>query len=98
MAFRIIAGIAFVGCLTFAVFRTAEWHAGAVSLPRYCDDPRFHLEYVREILTKETPAGEGQRRPYLIAAKLLYLEPRRNEEPIDPYLARLERRIAETCS
>ncbi len=79
------------------VFRFAEWRAGSVALERYCDAPEQHLGYVRKILTEQQPAGEQSRRPFIVAAKLIYFVPRRAEETVEAYLRRIEQRIDETC-
>lgn len=78
------------------IFRAADWRAGAL-LSRYCDAPERHLAAMHQVLSGAAPAGEGTRRPFAIAAKLLFLAPRRPGEPVDAYIRRLRRRIQESC-
>jgi len=96
-----LGGVAVIFAITAAilisVFNGAEWRAEHELLPRYCDKPVFHLGLVREILTQETPAGGETRRPYIIAAKLLYIVPRQDDEPVDAYITRLDFEIQRSC-
>ncbi len=64
---------------------------------RYCAEPQQTLMYLKQVLQKPRPAGDGSRRPYLIAAKLLYLLPRKPQEAESAYLARVQRLIEDTC-
>ncbi|MBT6095286.1 MAG: hypothetical protein HOH04_10410 [Rhodospirillaceae bacterium] len=87
-----------VACLSLLmVFRFAEWRAGTIALERYCDAPENHLGYVRKILTEQQPAGEQSRRPFIVAAKLIYFIPQQAGESIESYLRRMEQRIDEAC-
>jgi len=79
------------------IFNSAQWYADNAALPRYCVDPETTVELVAQILTSENPAGDETRRPYVIAAKLIFLVPRTDDEPFPAYLTRLRKRIAETC-
>lgn len=96
-----LKGVAVIFAITAAilitVFSGAEWRAENELLPRYCDNPKAHLDIVRQILTKKTPAGDQTRRPYIIAAKLLYIIPRQDEEPVDNYILRLQSEIYGRC-
>ena len=80
------------------IFNSAQWYADNAALPRYCADPETTVELVAQILTSENPAGGDARRPYVIAAKLIFLVPRMDDEPLPSYMARLRTRIAETCN
>jgi len=93
-----IAGvfIVFSGLLLFA-FNRAEHHAEDVSLPRYCDNPDGHVRLVGKILDEKNPVGNAARKPYVIAAKLIYIIPRREAEPLQSYLHRLRQRILDSC-
>ena len=90
-----------VFCLTAAamllIFDAAEWYADTSALPRYCENPTNTVEHVREILSNATPMEGKPKRPYVVAAKLIFLVPREDAEPIQSYLERLRRRISESC-
>lgn len=79
------------------IFSFAGWYANNAALPRYCDNPGASISYVREILTSADPAGGQKRRPYIIAAKLIFLVPRDDGEATEAYLSRLREKIDETC-
>lgn len=83
--------------ILISVFHGAAWRAENELLPRYCDNPEQHLEYIRQIITQETPAEGETRRPYLVAAKLLYIVPRDDGETIDNYISRLNDEISRSC-
>ena len=94
---RIAAVFIIFAILLLFAFNRAERHAEEVSLPRYCDDPDRHVQLVGQILNEENPAGDATRRPYVIAAKLIYIIPRHEGEVIGSYLNRLRQRIADSC-
>ena len=89
--------ISFILFLLLAISFWLKWYTGAVSIPRYCDNPSDAMHYLEKVLTEKTPAKDESRRPYLIAAKLIYLIPQLRDESIPDYLARLRVRIAEQC-
>ena len=89
--------VALVALLLLAVTLLARQYSGEVSLPRYCADPEQAVELLRQVISERRPAGDGARRPYLIAAKLLFLVPRQPNEPVDGYLERVSRHIEATC-
>jgi len=94
---RIAAVFIFFAIVLMFAFNRAEQHTEDVLLPRYCDDPELHVRLVGEILSEKSPAGDASRRPYVIAAKLIYIIPRQASEPIGSYLNRLRQRIADSC-
>ena len=94
---RIALALTLLAGLLLLIFQAAQWYADKALLPRYCDNPEGHLTLVRQILREATPAGASKRRPYIIAAKLVYLVPRQAGEPIEAYLRRVKARIVETC-
>lgn len=81
----------------FSVSIAIEWYSEHVSLPRYCADPQESLRYLEADLRHQRPAGNEPRKPYLIAAKLLFLVPRASEESINDYLDRVELEILRRC-
>lgn len=93
----VVVIFAITGALLISVFSGARWRAENELLPRYCEGPVGHLHLVRQILTQTTPAGDEARRPYIIAAKLLYIVPREEDEPVDDYITRLDFEIQRSC-
>ena len=83
--------------LLLLIGQLAIWYGRQVSVPRYCDDRQATLLRLREVLTEERPAGDGARRQHLIAAKLLFLVPRRSGEALDDYLGRVEVTVENQC-
>lgn len=94
-AVRILAATALVMLL---VNLWAGRHAEQTAIPRYCENPGETLHHLERLLVEEQPAGEESRRPYIIAAKLIFLVPRQAEEDVPAYLARLRAHLAEVCS
>jgi len=80
------------------VFRFAGWRAQSTLLPRFCNDPQATIGYVRKILASDDPANGEKRRPYIIAAKLIFLVPQQGDEPVPAYLDRLRDKIDSTCA
>ena len=89
--------IGFVLLLLLGISFWLKWYTGAVSMPRYCGNPSDAMYYLEKVLTEKEPAKDEARRPYLIAAKLIYIIPQQLDESIPDYLARLRVRIAEQC-
>lgn len=79
------------------IFKGAGWYADNSSLPRYCESPRQTVAIVEEILTSDSPADGEVRRPYIIAAKLIFLVPQENMETIEAYKSRLRIKISQSC-
>ncbi len=91
--------IIIVALSVLAVAGMSNWYSNNVSMPRYCNEPDLTIFYLQELLTKERPAGDEPRRPYLIAAKLLFILPKGKdgEETLDEYLQRVRLHIAQQC-
>ncbi len=83
--------------LLLAVSLWIQWYRQAMSLPRYCDDPAGSLVLLERVVTKERPVGSNARRPYLVAAKLIFLVPRESNEELGAYLERVHQHLIETC-
>jgi len=68
-------------------------------MPRYCEDPVQTLERVRRLLTEQKPADDDfdARRPYIVAAKLLFLVPRTGDEESETYLLRVRQHLERQC-
>lgn len=75
----------------------SRWYADAVSALRYCEDTEQTMKTLAKILTEDRPAGNDSRLPYLIAAKLLFLVPRRSDEPVADYLVRAQAHVDRYC-
>ncbi len=89
--------IAAVFAVMLAISAASRWYARDVTLPRYCEDPERTLADLRRVLTEERPAGDGARRPFIVAARLLFLIPRDGDEPLEGYLGRLREHMAGRC-
>ena len=88
---------AVVSAVMLAIFTSAQWYADNAALPRYCDDPGGTITRIQRILTKAAPVGNAEKRPYIIAAKLIFLVPRQQGEELDAYLKRLSDHINRAC-
>ena len=83
--------------LMLFIFDSADWYASNAALPRYCEKPEETVAIVHEILTSATPSAGKEKRPYIVAAKLIFLVPQLEGEPLDDYLFRLRQKISEVC-
>jgi hypothetical protein len=80
-----------------AISAISRWYARDVTLPRYCENPERVLADLRRVLTEKQPAGDGARRPFIVAARLTFLVPRNGDEPLEEYLERLRGHLAGRC-
>ena len=94
---RILVVFLFTAVAMLLIFDAAEWYSDNSALPRYCENPAETVGHVREILSSATPVEGKSKRPYVVAAKLIFLVPRGDAEPMQSYLERLRRRISESC-
>lgn len=90
--------VLFVLLLMLSVSFMATWYGNNVNLPRYCGKVDDTIIILRKIMTEKTPAGEESRRPYIIAAKILFLLPKYSEEDTESYLLRVKEYIQENCT
>ena len=95
---RIAAVFAVAFVAMTVIFASAERYADTSGLPRYCDDPGGAVDRVRDILSGETPPEGASRRPWIVAAKLMFLSPRDENEPVEAYVGRLRAGIDEACA
>ena len=95
--FRPLRLVLVVLALILGLSFAAQWYAHQVTLPRYCADPAQALVDVERLLTERRPAGDGARKPYIIAARLTFRVPRHNEEPLANYLERLGDHLQQQC-
>lgn len=75
----------------------SQWYANNVSFPRYCKSPETTLTALAELLEEESLLDNDQRRQYMIAAKILFLYPKHNDENKTDYLLRLRQLILVKC-
>jgi len=95
---RFVVVFTFISLVLLGVFKGAEWRAENTALDRYCDSPQEHIRRAMRILQEPKPVENGERRAYIIAAKLLFLIPRREGEDIESYRARMTARMKAQCS
>ena len=81
------------------ISQAIKWYSTSVTLPRFCEDPEASMHHLEELITKRTPAGEGRvaRKPYIIAAKLIYLVPQKSNESNKDYLYRVRGELSQRC-
>lgn len=94
---RVLIVFVTTATLMLFIFNSADWYATNAALPRYCEKPVKTVEIVKEILTSPTPSEGKEKRPYIVAAKLIFLVPQSDSETLDDYLLRLRQRISEIC-
>lgn len=97
-AFRPVRLVIFVCILILALSQWISWYSTKVSLPRYCDNPAQALQYLQKVINEEQPAGNEPRKPYLIAAKILYIIPQQSDEKTEVYLNRVHDQLIQTCN
>jgi hypothetical protein len=95
--FRPLRLVAVVLLILLGISSAAQWYSRTVTLPRYCEDPVGVLTRVQQLLTETHPAGDGDRKPYIIAARLTFLIPQVSEEPLTDYMNRLRGHIEQQC-
>ncbi|MBT3012235.1 MAG: hypothetical protein KUF77_06445 [Candidatus Thiodiazotropha sp. (ex Lucina aurantia)] len=83
--------------ILFSISMAAQWYGENVTMPRYCQYPGDVIGRVRQVLNEKEPAGEGDRKPYIIAARLMFLVPRHNDEKQNDYILRLQQHIDKQC-
>lgn len=94
---RILIVFGLTTAVMLFIFNSADWYANKSALPRFCENPSQAVAIVEKIMTIPTPTGGEKRRPYIIAAKLIFLVPRERDEAMPDYLVRLRRRISQSC-
>ncbi len=95
--FRPVKMVLVVLLIVLGISGAAQWYSTNITLPRYCDDPIQTLKHVRRLLTEREPAGDGERKPYSIAARLTFRIPRESNEELEGYLSRLKQHIDTQC-
>ena len=74
-----------------------NWYGSQVSALRYCGNRQETVIKLERVLTQSKPAGDGPHRSYLVAAKLLFLLPRRSNETLKAYLKRVDDYLRGAC-
>ena len=95
---KIIIVFGVTALVLMLTFGAAEQYADRSAIPRYCADKSSVLERVHAILTKGEPVGEGAKRPFIVAAKLIFLVPQRDNETVSEYVERLQRHLDKVCN
>ena len=95
---RIFVVFAITAAVLLLVFSAAEQYAERSAIPRYCADKTGVIERVGIILTTGEPVGQASKRPFIVAAKLIFLIPQRDDEDVAAYLDRLRRRLFQICT
>ncbi len=95
---RIFLVFAATAAVLLLVFSVAEQYAERSAIPRYCTDQSGVIERVGIILTQGEPVGQASKRPFIVAAKLIFLIPRRDDEDVPAYLERLRLHLFQTCT
>lgn len=75
----------------------SQWYAGNVSFPRYCKSPDTTLDALQELIKDNPVIDNDQRRRYMIAAKILFLHPKHNDESKSDYMLRLRQLMLKKC-
>ncbi len=76
----------------------AQYYARQISLPRYCNNPQEALQSLNTLLEDESKIDNSQRRRYMVAAKILFLHPKQNDESTTDYLNRVKFLLMSECS
>jgi len=95
--FRPLRLVVIILLILLGISTAAQWYSTNITMPRYCDDPVQILERVRKVLTEKTPAGDGDRKPFIIASRLTFLIPREQDESLNNYLFRLQQHLDQQC-
>jgi len=95
---RILLVFVVTTAVLLLVFSAAEQYAERSAIPRYCADKTGVIERVGIILTTGEPVGQANKRPFIVAAKLIFLIPQRDDEDVAAYLERLRLHLFQTCT
>lgn len=80
-----------------AISMMSQWYANNISMPRYCKQPELSLQFLHALVEEDTRIDEDQRRQYMIAAKLLFLHPRKSGENSSDYMLRMRQIMMSEC-
>ncbi len=94
---KILLVFAVTTAVLLLVFSAAEQYAERSAIPRYCTDQTGVIERVGIILTTGEPVGQASKRPFIVAAKLIFLVPQQSDENVTAYMERLRIHLIQTC-
>ncbi len=97
--FKPIRLVLIILVIMLIISQSVKWYSQSVTLPRFCEDPEMAVHHLEEIISKKAPAGEGYkgRKPYIIAAKLIYLIPQGSSEANQDYINRVRQELSKRC-
>ena len=97
--FKPLRFIFIIFLIMLGISQAVKWYSTSVTLPRFCEDPQATLHHLEELINNPTPAEDSRasRRPYIIAAKLIYLIPQHSNESNSDYLHRVESELSKRC-
>jgi hypothetical protein len=85
--------------IMLSISQAIQWYSTSITLPRFCHDPEKALHHLEEIINSShlTTNSRETRRPYIIAAKLIYLIPQQANETNEHYLYRVRIELSQRC-
>jgi hypothetical protein len=83
--------------MMLAISAFSQYYGQNITLPRYCHKQMETLHYLKKIVENDSPVGKESRRPYIIAAKLLFLLPKESNESNQAYLQRADYYLQNQC-
>ncbi len=97
--FKPLRFIFFILLIMLFISQAIQWYSTSVTLPRFCEDPELALHNLQQIISQRTPTGDTReaRRPYIIAAKLIYLIPQQSDETDQHYIQRVRTELSRMC-
>ena len=99
--FKPVRLIVVILLIMLGISQAIKWYSHSVTLPRFCEDPELALHHLEEIVSKRTAiisgTGAKSRKPYIIAAKLIYLVPQKSNETIKNYIQRVRLDLNHRC-
>jgi hypothetical protein len=99
-SFRPVRLVMIILFIMLFISQAIKWYSHSVTLPRFCKNPELALHHLSEIISKQNPTGDKyeDRKPYIIAAKLIYLIPRQTNESVENYIHRVRAKLNQRCA
>ncbi len=95
--FNPLVAIAAVFLALIGIALALRWYSDKLSMERYCENPGVTISELRRVITDEQLAAGKERTSFIVTSKLLFLVPRRNDEPVEDYLARVRQQLETIC-